>query len=421
MNVPINTPTATPAPDVPNPAPGAGGAGGAEARIDPNPVSPPSPISNQAPQPQQPQEDTPQRRATSRREAIRAAFDKAEAKGRPGPAEAKPGHNQPPEPIEKPQEQPQRQPQHREAGRFARAPEQTPPGDGGGSVTPGRSEQPGQRQAPRRLPRDVPYADPPPRFSDRAKHDWADTPESIRGDIYRMHQEVDGFVRRYRGDHEEMNTIRPYAEMARQHGTTLQRALSNYTSMEAKLRESPLAGLEIIVDNLNLRTQNGHKLTFRDIAYYALSQSPEQHNITRAQNQQSAQQHQIGRLYQIVDRLARSQQAMQTGQQFAHTRAAVDQFAASHPRFDELGEIIQQELKAGWNLEQAYQRAVLLRPDPTQAAQTRDTPAQTRSRESLSGVPEGTSNGTGRKAAKGPAPDRRAAIAAAMRSVAGSA
>ena len=48
---------------------------------------------------------------------------------------------------------------------------------------------------------------------------------------------------RFRGDHEEMNGIRQFQQMAREHGTTLQRALSNYTTMEKKLCQRPLRGV----------------------------------------------------------------------------------------------------------------------------------------------------------------------------------
>ena len=64
-------------------------------------------------------------------------------------------------------------------------------------------------------------------------------------------------------------------------------------------------------------------------------------------------------------------QQMHTAQQFTYTRSQVDQFADSHPRFDELGTLIEQELKLGFDLESAYRRAELLSP-ATHAAQTRD-------------------------------------------------
>jgi hypothetical protein len=104
---------------------------------------------------------------------------------------------------------------------------------------------------------------------------------------------------------------------------------------------------------------------------------------------------------------------MHTQQQFVYTRSQVDQFADSHPRFDELGDLIEQELKFGFDLETAYRRAELFRPT-THAAQTRTPSAQTRPADkSISGSPDvSPSNGASRS--KKPV-GRREAIQNAMR------
>jgi hypothetical protein len=185
--------------------------------------------------------------------------------------------------------------------------------------------------------------------------------------------------------------------MATDHGTTLDRALSNYVSMEQKLRQDVIGGLDIIVNNLNLRTPDGQKLGLRDIAYHLLNQTPEQHKLVQQQNATQAASHQIGALHQEITGLKNALQQMHTAQQFNYTRSAVDQFADSHPRFDELGDLIEQELKTGYDLETAYRRAELLRPT-THAAQTRTTPAQTRPTDkSISGAPDvAPSNGASR-------------------------
>ena len=387
-----------------------------EVPINPDQTSSPQPIGPQAAP--RPAEDLKGASRQSRREVIQKAFDKAEQAGRPGAAQARMGHNQPPEEMapEKPKPQP-----HREQGRFARAPdgqqnqpitgdqqrpEQTPPG-----------QQPGQQRQYRELPEGTPYRAPPPRFADHAKAEWHAAPESVRGEVYRMHQEVDRMHQHYRADRQTMDTIRPFAEMAQQHGTTLQRALSNYVSMEQKLREDAIGGLDIIVSNLNLRGQDGRKLGLRDVAYYVLNQDPAQHKLMQTQHTTQAASHQIGQLHQMVQGLAQNVQQMHAERQFVHTRSAVDQFADTHPRFDELGGLIEQELRLGFDLEQAYQRAERLAGPPTHAAQTRDPSAQTRSR-SIAGAPEGPSNGTGRR--NGKPPERREAIQNAIRRVNGS-
>lgn len=328
-----------------------------------------------------------------RRESIKKAFDKANVDtGDKKPAARRGmGDNNPPEAMQKdldlkkpPQQQGER---YREGGRFARQPDQQ-----AGQQPGQQQDQPQQQYKP--LPEGTPYRDPLPRFSERAKADWAGAPESVRSDVYRMAQEFDGAYRKYRGDHDEMNTIRNFSQMAQQHGTSLQKALTNYVGMEQKLRTDVVGGLDVIVNNLNLRTQDGRKIGLRDVAYHILNQSPDQHRIVQSQNAQQAQSHQIGQLHQMVASLAQNVQQMHHREQFTHTRSAVDVFADSHPRFDELGDLIEGELKLGFDLEAAYRRAELLRPGTARAAQTRNTPAQTRSNKSISGAPDGgPSNG----------------------------
>jgi hypothetical protein len=398
----VAPPPAPPAPDVPSPS---------EVVINQNPVSSPQPVGPQAP-------PAPEKPPTSRREAIQQAFDRAQkAKPAPKAADAKAGHNKPPE--ETPEEgidlkKPPRE-IHREGGRFAKAPQAEPGVQPG--ATPGQQQQPQQR-APQ-LPDTAPYRDPPPRMADHAKAEWAAAPESVRGEVHRMAAEFDGAYRRYRGDHETMNSIRHFHDMATQHGTTLDRALHNYVSMETKLRGDVVGGLDVIVNNLNLRTSDGHKLGLRDIAYHVLNQSPEQLKLMQQSNAQQASSQQLGALHQELNGLKSQLQQLHTGLQFNHTRSAVDQFADTHPRFDELGDLIEQELQFGFDLQTAYQRAERLRPSTTatHAAQTRTPPAQTRPDKSISGAPDtGPSDGQRRD---GKPIGRRDAIQDAIRRVQG--
>ena len=148
-------------------------------------------------------------------------------------------------------------------------------------------------------------------MADHAKAEWHNTPESVRGEVGRMHREMSDAYQKFKADHEEMNTIRHFQQMAREHGTTLQRAMTNYTTMERKLVSDPYGAFDMIVSNLNLRTPEGQKLTFRDLAYDYLSQTPEQHKMVQAQNAQSAQGYQLGALHQKVDAIANGFQQMQ--------------------------------------------------------------------------------------------------------------
>jgi hypothetical protein len=424
------------APSTPAPAPAAH-----EVPINP-PAHTPNPVGSV---PQTPAEHKgSEHRTPSRAEALKAAFDRAvdppktkpAAKAQP-PAEAKKGHNQPPEEtptlnLKKPPGE--QQPQPRDKGRFA--PRQPEGNAEWNELAKPRTQQgqPDQSAQPyKKLEPHEPYAEPLPRMAESAKRDWANTPETVRGDIHRIHGEFSKAVQHYQATHAAYQQVAPYDQLARQQGTTLQQALSNYVSIEAKLRQDPIAALDTIVHNLGMvDPETKQRIGLRDIAYHVLSQTPEALRQVQQGNAQQAAQQQIGGLYKEVQGLKNTLQQWQSAQQaamqqqrmaqqFVQTRSAVDVFADSHPRFDELGDLIEKELRLGFPLDQAYQRAELLRP-ATHAAQTRNPSAQTRTSDrSIHGNPDvAPSNGASRRPREA-SPTARTALANAMKLVNGSA
>jgi hypothetical protein len=394
-----------------------------EVPINQNPTSSPTPVGPQTP------EKSP---AEGRREAIQRAFDRANKTAEPKAApqkappvkaaDAKVGHNNPPEetPPEKLDLKRRPDDQPRDRGRFA--PRAQGESQAGVAGTPGRAQQSSAAQPSRpaaALPANAPYAASPGRFSERAKAEWAHAPESVRGEVHRMQEEFVKAYRVYKNDFEEMQKIRHFHKMATDHGTDLNTALTNYTGMEQKLRADPVAGLDMIVNNLNLRTPEGEKIGFRDIAYHVLSQSPDQLRQLQMGNQQHAASQQIGALHSQIQHLQQTVQQMHTDQQFVQTRSAIDVFADTHPRLDELGPAIKQEIALGFDLPTAYRRAELLYP-ATQAPQTRTPSAQTRPVDrSISGSHDaGPSNGTSRRPRE-PSSSPREAVANAIRRVNG--
>jgi hypothetical protein len=439
-----------PAPSAPSSSPSQG-----ETPIATNPVNIPNPISNQVTnqEPQETPDDSSAFRA-ARRDTIAKAFQRAGDTSvkleRSGPRKAQMGDNNPPEamvreadksrtenksrtppfdlkkkPIENelPHEGRRRRREERQrdeaSGRFAaqspqRSEQQQPGRDG---------SQPSGQAAPiaNPLPPHAAYREPPARgrgMSHAALRDWGTTPETVRGDFHRMHKEFSQASQRMRASHEVMRTIAPFHQMAQQHGTTLARALHNYTSMEDKLRADPIGGIDVIISNLNLRTEDGQRLGSRDVAYEILRRSPEQHQLMQAQNGQAAQAQRLAMMEQRQRALEHHNAQMYHQQQFVYTRGQVDRFAETHPRLDELGAAIERELKLGFDLPTAYRRADLLYPagSATQAAKTRNTPGETRADRSITGAPDRSLNGGPRRK---PSANPREAVANAMRLLGG--
>lgn len=403
-----------------------------EVVVNPNPTSMPPPVGQQAPD--RPVEDRP----PSRREALDKAFAKARENAKP--REAKMGDNNPPEtmererqpaPTKKPKDAPpppidlKKRPSDQPAAQSAPR-ERAEHGHFAPRATDQRTENGSQisRSPVKRLPVSAPYAEAPGRMGEHAKNEWHATPESVRGEVHRMHHEFSNAYNKFRGDHEEMNRVRPFHELAQKHGTTLQKALTNYVNMETKLRNDVVGGLDMIINNLNLRTPDGRQLGLQDVAWHIVNQTPEQRQLLQSKNTMMAQTHQLQAAQQRIATLEKLAQQAQYEKQFVHTRGAVDQYAAQHPRLDELGDLIEAEVKLGFDLDTAYRRAELLRPathaaqtrNGTHAAQTRTHTAQTRSADrSISGAP--ASNGDARSSKP---VGRREAIANAIRRVNGS-
>ena len=380
--------------------------------VNENPVHTPNPVGSQA---------VPVKHDRDPKASIKAAFDRAnnpdkarqEATSRDKsrqeatkPAEAKAGHNQPPEETEKfdLKKRPSDAPRG-ERGQFAprnvASGEQTQNERLNSSFERPRTEQ----EQYKRLPSHAPFAEPPQRISERARRDWADTPETVRGDMHRMHHEFSQAYQQYRGAAEAFAPVARFHQMAQRHNTTLEKALESYTGIEALLRKNVVAGLDQIVNNLGLTDpQTNQRIGFRDVAYHVLSQSPEQLQQVQMGNQQMAASHQLAAANQRIERLENEHRQMQYAQQYAqrfhYTRSAVDQFAEQHPRIDEkeFGEVVKREIELGFPLDVAYQRAERLHP-ATHAAQTGTTPAQTRTPDrSIHGSPDvAPSNGASRK------------------------
>jgi hypothetical protein len=410
-------PAATPAASTPAAAPAPAAPASHEVPINQNPTGTPNPVPPQAP----PAEDKPARPET-RREGIQRALNKHRTEHPVAPPrEAKKGDNAPPEdtPDEKfdlkkrPGDQAAKIDQPRDKGRFA--PKATPDGPPAGVVAGQPAARPGTQAAPQpyRPPTGAPaHHHPLPRMSPKAAAAWDKVPDEVRADAHRMYREIGQAFQKYKAAHDVMQTIAPYEKMAREQGTSLDRVLANHVAIEDKLRADPIGAFEVITANLNLQTPDGQKLTFRDLCWHALNQTPEQQQLIQQRNEAQATRMQLEEMKRQQEAIANEYRRMQYAAHFQMTRGAVDQYAGTRPRFDELGDLIHREIQLGFSLDEAYRRAELLRP--ATAAQTRaPTPAQTRTPDrSISGAPAG---GNATNGAAGKPVSRKDAIAHAIR------
>ncbi|MDZ7906526.1 MAG: hypothetical protein U5N55_12700 [Cypionkella sp.] len=184
-------------------------------------------------------------------------------------------------------------------------------------------------------PRVTAYKEPPSGFDLAAKGEWEAVPESVRGAMHRRAQEMEAGIAKYKTEAQEFEPVRPYAEMAKQSGTTLDQALARYVGMEQQLRKDPIAGLEAVVANLGLKGPNGQPATLRDVAAHILGQKPDQ-----LASRQEATISQLSRqLQEVTQKLGGFQQHVEGQQMQAKTQQAESEWGAfqrEYPRAAEL-------------------------------------------------------------------------------------
>lgn len=89
---------------------------------------------------------------------------------------------------------------------------------------------------------------PPPGWSVQSKAAWDGLPDHIRADIAKREEEVSSGFAQYAG-------VKPYADMARESGTTLPEALGRYVNMEQLLRKDFKQGIFAIAQNMGVTPQ----------------------------------------------------------------------------------------------------------------------------------------------------------------------
>lgn len=200
---------------------------------------------------------------------------------------------------------------------------------------------------------------PPPRISAKAKEEWATLPEESRAEVLRMEREFKAGFEKHRAAAERDQSLAEFHEMAGKSNKQLRDVVSAYVSMENELRADPIKGFEAIAQNLGI--------PLKDIAARILNQTPEE-SASKADQRVISLEKEIAELKQGFTTLhsERTQAKTDTATQ------TVTEFAAAHPRFEELAEDIAFFLKTRHpgDLSKAYEAAERLNPAPAAPAPT---------------------------------------------------
>lgn len=336
----------------------------------PNPIEGDIPVKEPEAKPEPKPDDKPEpKRSVS--DALRKAEADLKAKAEKPDVKAAPDPKAKADPVKT--EGPARD----ETGKFAaREPAQ-------GTEAPKEGETPAKPAEQAEKPASQ-FRDPPKRFSDDAKAAWETAPEPVKAEVHRAVRELESGLEKYRTEYEP---LKPYNDLAKQHGTSIKDALDRYTGLERMLgspdQNQKLAGLQQVFDYAGISP--------RQFAAQIMGQTPEQGAVQQDQTLRELRQ-EIASLKQQLGGVSTNMQQRQEQE----VLSKIQQFAADKPRFDELSEDIAFFLKSGrtQDLQEAYQLAERLNRAPapqSPPAQTRIEPtpeAQTlKGSKSVSGAP----------------------------------
>lgn len=224
-----------------------------------------------------------------------------------------------------------------------------------------------------------PHHEPPARFNDRAKAEWAAAPDAVKEDVHRVIQENEKGIQKYKESADRYEKLREFDDLARKNGREgVHESLKQIVEIEDAFKRDPIDGLKRVTDHFGLNLQA--------VAAHIMGQNP---------NQQVAEAH--TRIQELEAKIQHMEFA-------AKAPDIVAEFAASHERFEELTPVIATLLKTGTakDLEAAYELADVLKPASNAANSSQplipaeSAPAQTQApalnpagSKSVSGAPSG--------------------------------
>ena len=225
-----------------------------------------------------------------------------------------------------------------------------------------------------------PHHEPPARFLEPSKKDWASVPESVKEDVHRVIAENEKGIQKYKGDAEKFEKVREFDELARRNGREgVHESLKQLVEIEQAFTRDPIEGLKKVTDHFGINLQA--------VAAHIMGENPDQ------------------RVHEAHNQIRELQTKIQHMEMAAKAPDIVAEFAATHDRFEELSEVIATLLKTGTakDLESAYELANVLKAPASNAAQTsqplipaESVPAQTLApalnpagSKSVSGAPAG--------------------------------
>lgn len=240
--------------------------------------------------------------------------------------------------------------------------------------------------------------EPPARFSADAKATWATAPEPVKAEAVRAIKELEAGIQQHQA---VLAPLKPYMDLAKQHGTTVHEAMDRYTGLErALLSQDPqhkLAALQEVFETAGISPRDYAAHIMGQPADKVASQSDATIRELRRENADLKQQ--VGGMTATMqERVEQEVKSEVMGFYENNPRMNDEKFANKVARLIKIG--------VAENLQEAYDMADGLIPAPaagdpstaSTAATTKPGPDQTRKASlQIAGAPASGSNPVNRK------------------------
>lgn len=199
----------------------------------------------------------------------------------------------------------------------------------------------------------------PARFNDQGKAEWASAPESVQAEVHRTIKNLEDGYAKHKESADRYEKFRSYDDTAKTNGRDLSESLAKVVEVERVMKQNVFAGVNFMLREIGPRGPDGNPITIDDLVSHVAGQSNDQ------------------RLAQAHARIQELEAIIEGKDREAKIPSIVEEFAKSHPRFDELKPAMIPLIKAGHTLETAYELADALKPvsDTSSVKETQTTQA----------------------------------------------
>lgn len=198
--------------------------------------------------------------------------------------------------------------------------------------------------------------EPPPapaRLLPSAQEKWKHVPQEVKFEVTRLLQEAETNNQQYVESHKFREELKEFEDLARQSGTTIKEAMTNYVTMEKALRADPSAGFRQLLNNMQINPQQAisHILSAYNVTPQALArhidQNPNEYTALAAPKSQPQVQQPQSQSNQSSPEIAQLREELNALRAERVAESIITPFRAQYPEYDQYEGQIAKVLNSG--------------------------------------------------------------------------